>query len=140
MKSIFTKISSIFLAVFILFSTSSFAVNMHFCCNQMVDMAFLGQAEICKDKVQKEDSPIKQCTTLQAKDCCSSQTFVKEGDDTFKKCSPEIETETLVFLNRFVFIYINLFEGLEENVVRFKTYKPPLLFEDIQLLNETFLI
>uniref|UniRef100_UPI00404A80EC HYC_CC_PP family protein n=1 Tax=Gelidibacter sp. TaxID=2018083 RepID=UPI00404A80EC len=79
MKSFFTKILSFFLAVFILFSTSSFTVDMHFCCNKLVDMAFFNT-------------------------------------------------------------YINLFEGLEENVISFKTYRPPLLSTDIIILNETFLI
>jgi len=140
MKSFIDKILSITLALIMLFTTTSFTVNMHFCCNQMVDMAFFSKAEVCKDKVQKKDSPIKQCSTLQEKECCSNKSFVKEGDDVFKESNIASQIETLVFLNTFVFTYINLFEGLEENIVPFKAYRPPLLFADIQILNETFLI
>ena len=140
MKIFFTKILSLFLAAFILLSTTSFTVNMHFCCNQLVDMAFFSKAELCKDKVQKKDSPFKQCTSIQEKDCCDNQTIVKEGDDTFKKSSTVLEVDTLVFLNTFIYTYVNLFEGLDKNVVPFKHYKPPLLFKDMQIINKTFLI
>jgi ubiquitin len=113
---------------------------MHFCCNQLVDMSIIGKAKVCKDKVQKKNTPTKQCTTLQEKDCCSNKTIVKEGDDTFKKSNIVLENETLVFSNTFLCTYINLFEGLEENVISFQTYRPPLLTTDIIILNETFLI
>ncbi|WP_410005562.1 HYC_CC_PP family protein [Aequorivita nionensis] len=140
MKSFFTRILSFFLAVFILFSTSSFTVDMHFCCNKLVDMSILGKAKACKDMAQKKDSYTKQCTTLQEKSCCSNQTVFKKGEDTFKKSNTIVETETLVFVNTFFYTYINLFEGLEENITSFKTYRPPLLSTDLIILNETFLI
>ena len=85
-------------------------------------------------------SPFKQCTSIQEKDCCNNQTFVKEGNDIFKKSTNILEVDTLVFLNTFIYTYINLFEGLDKNVVPFKQYRPPLLAKDILILNETFLI
>jgi hypothetical protein len=103
-------------------------------------MSILGKAKVCKDKPQKKDALTKQCTTLQEKDCCSNQSIVKEGDDAFKKSNTLLENETLVFINTFFYTYINLFEGLEKNVISFQTYRPPLLSTDITILNETFLI
>ena len=140
MKSYFAKISAFFLAVFILFSTSSFTVNMHFCCNKLVDMAILSKAETCKDKVQKKDMSSKTCKTFQEKYCCSNRSYLKTGDDIIKKTNNELQAEDIVFLNPFFHSYINLFEGLNEHVVPFKHYKPPLLFKDIQTLHETYLI
>ena len=103
-------------------------------------MAILGNAKACKDKVQKKDSNTKQCTSLQEKDCCSNQPFVKTGDDVNKKFNTELGAETIVFLNTFFYTYINLFEGLEKNVVPFDKYRLPLLYKDIQVLQETYLI
>ncbi|MCP4051488.1 MAG: hypothetical protein GY739_00240 [Mesoflavibacter sp.] len=140
MKTFFTKILSLFLAAFILLSTTSFTANMHFCCDKLVDIAFFSKAEACKDKVQKKDSPFKKCTTLQEKDCCVNQTILKEASDTFKKSNPVIEVDTLVFLNTFVYSYINLFEGLDKNTVPFEAYRPPLLSKEIHILHETYLI
>ena len=113
---------------------------MHFCCNKLVDMAILSKAEACKDKVQKKDVSTKKCTTFQEKDCCSSRSFLKTGDDIVKKANNELQAEDIVFLNTFFYTYINLFEGLDENVVPFKHYRPPLLFKDILILHETYLI
>lgn len=103
-------------------------------------MSILGKAKTCIDKVQKKDISTKQCTTLQEKSCCSNKSIFKKGDDTFKKSNIILKTETLVFINTFFYTYINLFDGLEENVISFKTYRPPLLSTDIIVLNETFLI
>nr|WP_231931265.1 MULTISPECIES: hypothetical protein [Bizionia] len=92
------------------------------------------------DIVQKKDDNLKQCSSIQEKDCCDNQSIVKEGDDTFKKSNTILETETIVFLNTFVYSYINLFKGLDENAISFRAYRPPLLSTDIIILNETFLI
>ena len=140
MKSLSTKIATFFLAIFMLFSTSSFAVDMHFCCNKLVDMAFFSKAESCKDIAQHKNNTSKQCTSIQEKDCCDNHTLIKKGDDAFKKSNNISENETLVFLNTFFYTYINLFEGLENNVISFQAYRPPLLSTDIILVNETFLI
>jgi hypothetical protein len=139
-KSFFSKIISFFLAALILLSTSSFTVDMHFCCNKLVDISLIGKAKVRAEKVQKKKEPTKQCTTLQEKDCCSNQSFVKTGDDTIKKTNTQLEAETIIFLNTFFYVYVNLFEGLEKNIVPFKQYRPPLLSKDIQILHETYLI
>uniref|UniRef100_UPI004048E922 HYC_CC_PP family protein n=1 Tax=Mariniflexile sp. TaxID=1979402 RepID=UPI004048E922 len=130
---------SFFLTVSILFSTSSFKVDMHFCCNKLVGTAILGKAQVCKDKIQKNIPSAKKCT-LQEKDCCNSITFLKLGDKTLTNSNPEAETQTLLFLSTFLYSYIDLFEGLDKNVVPFQHYKPPLLSKDMQVLHQTFLI
>ena len=113
---------------------------MHFCCNELVDIAFFSKAESCKDIAQKKDNTSKQCTSIQEKDCCDNKSFVKTGNDTIKKANTKLEAETVIFLNTFFYAYVNLFEGFEENIVPFKQYRPPLLSKDIQILHETYLI
>lgn len=140
MKSFFTKILSFFLSVSILFATSSFSVNSHFCCNKLVDIAIFGNAKVCKDKISKSNLPTKQCSSFQEKDCCSDHSFVKTGDDTIKKVNDEFQAETKVYLNSFFYTSKNLLESLAKNIVSFEQYRPPLLCKDIQVLQETFLI
>jgi len=103
-------------------------------------MSLIGKAKVCAEKVQKKRETTKQCTTLQEKDCCSNQSFVKTVDDTIKKANTQLEAETIIFINTFFYVYVNLFEGLEKNVVPFKQYRPPLLSKDIQILHEIYLI
>ncbi len=139
MKSFLTKILSVSLAFVVLFATSSFTVDMHFCCNKLVDMAVLSKAKPCKDKVQESDKSSKECS-LGQKDCCTNSTFVKKADNNAKKAQFDLSTDHIVFLQTFFYTYVNLFEGLELKVVPFTTYDPPFLEKDILVLHETFLI
>ena len=55
MKSFFHKKVSIGLTFAVLFATSSFSADMHFCCNRLVDITVFGKAKLCGEKVQKTD-------------------------------------------------------------------------------------
>lgn len=112
---------------------------MHFCCNSLVDFSVFGKVKNCEEKAVTSDSTTKQCTIMD-EECCNNRTFLKEGDKNIKKASFELEKETIVFLNVFIQSYVNLFEGLEENIIPFKQYTPPLISKDLSVLHETFLI
>jgi len=139
MKRFLHKIVSIGMTFAVLFATSSFSADMHFCCNKLVDISVFGKAKPCDDKVQKNERPTKECS-LGQKDCCSNVTFLKAADDNVKKVTSELTTENFVFLHTFFYTYINRFEGLEENADSFLYYNPPLISKDIHVLLETFLI
>ena len=46
MKQFTTKIASFSLALAVLFTTSSFAVDAHFCCNRLVDVSIFSKAQL----------------------------------------------------------------------------------------------
>tara|TARA_R110002167_G_scaffold164268_1_gene361202 strand:- start:776 stop:1198 length:423 start_codon:yes stop_codon:yes gene_type:complete len=140
MKRFFHKILAFTLTFAVLFSTTSFAADMHFCCDKLVDLAVFSKAKLCYEKVKKQDEkPTKECSVGQM-DCCSNQTFVKQGDDNLKKAQLELDANKIVFLQTFFYTYVNLFEGLELKTVPFITYDPPWIEKDILVLHETFLI
>ncbi|SNZ01360.1 HYC_CC_PP family protein [Flagellimonas pacifica] len=139
MKVFFHKIVSYILTFAVLFATSSFSADMHFCCDKLVDMAVFGKAKPCDEKVKKTERPSKECS-LGQKDCCNNVKFSKTGVDDIKKVTSELTSENYIFLHTFFYTYINGFEGLEKNVVPFLHYDPPLISKDIQVLHETFLI
>ncbi len=136
MKRFITKIVSFSLAVAILSTTSSFSMDMHFCCNRLVDVAVFNDAKTCSEITQK--TPIKRCIS-EDKSCCSNKSFVKIGDD-IQTVFFYFNYDSFVFLSTFFYTYINLFEGLEKQVIPFETYVPPLVSKDIIVLHETFLI
>ncbi|WP_338358453.1 HYC_CC_PP family protein [Yeosuana marina] len=140
MKSFFSKILSFLLAALILLTTSSFRVNIHYCGDELVSMALFGKAKICTDKIEKNDFSIKNCSALHEKDCCDSQTIVKQTDNVFETSKSELDVQTIVFLNSLYYTYQNLFAGKEKNIVSFDNYRPPLLTKDVQILHETYLI
>jgi hypothetical protein len=140
MRHLINKIVSIILAATVLYATSSFSVDMHFCCNQLVDIAFFGKAKPCKDKIKESsETSFKKCS-FEEKDCCSDRTFLKHADEGIKKASLEMELPTFTFFNVPVHSNMERFEGLKKNIVPFRDYSPPLISKDIQLLQEIFLI
>ncbi|MDE3741080.1 HYC_CC_PP family protein [Maribacter polysaccharolyticus] len=139
MKKFFTKILSISLTCAVLFTSTAFTADMHFCCNKLVDVAVFGKAKPCKDKIQKAEKYSKKCSFDQ-KDCCSNKSFVKQGNDNLKKVTFELGAENYVFLQAFLYTYVNLFDGFENKLVAFVNYNPPWIEKDILVLHETFLI
>ncbi len=139
MKRLLTKIVTIPLAFVVVFATSSFTVDMHFCCNKLVDMAILSKAKPCNNKKQESDKSTKECS-LGQKDCCSNAIYVKNADNNLVKSQFDFSNNKIVFLQTFFYTYINLFEGLEQKVVPFTIYDPPFIEKDILVLHETLLL
>ncbi|RNL82944.1 hypothetical protein ED312_16175 [Sinomicrobium pectinilyticum] len=137
MKKFFLKISSFLLAFLVLLSTLSFTVEKHFCGSFLVDTAIFSGADSCGMEVKQDDGYL--CTVTKTS-CCSDETILIQGQDTLQKAVDKELHQQVIFLKAFVYTYLNLFEGLEENVVPFRDYAPPLVVRDIQVLNDTFLI
>ncbi|MDT0686202.1 HYC_CC_PP family protein [Autumnicola psychrophila] len=132
-KSLHTCIS-ILMAFVVLFSTVSFTVDKHFCGSILVDTAILAKAETCGMEMTSSED------TIMADSCCSNQKLAVEGQDELKHSFQSFDLDQQLFLTTFTWAYINLFEGLPEQVIPFKDYSPPLLVTDIHLVDSVFLI
>lgn len=120
-------------------ATSSFTVNMHYCCSKLVDMAVFTKAKVCDAAIQAQTNPSKKCS-FEKKGCCDNKSIVKEGSDNLQKTTFKIENQNLVFRHTFFYAYVNLFEGLVQNIVPFLNYDPPLIPKNFQVLHEVYLI
>ncbi|WP_326492543.1 HYC_CC_PP family protein, partial [Sinomicrobium oceani] len=145
MKKVFFKISSFLLAFLVLFSTVSFTVEKHFCGDFLVDTALFVKADSCGMVAEKIQSPTIKDTgssacTVSKTSCCSDEIALIQGQDTLQKATSLEWQHQLVSVQAFVYVYLNLFEGLKENVIPFRDYAPPLVVQDIQVLHDTFLI
>ncbi len=137
MKQLIHKIASLLMAFVVLLSTLSFNVDMHYCGDTLVDIAVFSSTESCgMDMVMDTD-----CldTSLQKK-CCNDEEISFQGQKEITVTVDDLTIDQQLFLVSYVYSYINLFEGLQENIVPFKNYSSPLVVKDIQLLDETFLI
>ncbi|WP_240462893.1 HYC_CC_PP family protein [Mesonia aquimarina] len=133
----FHKIIALTMAFLVLFSTSAFAVSMHYCGNTLVNYSFAAKAKTCGMEKMDEQKTPSTCN-IAKKNCCSDKKIVKNQDEI--KASPELHVPQQLFVASFFYTYINLFEGIDQQIIPFKYYSPPLLVSDIQLLDETFLI
>jgi len=138
MKQVINKIAAVLMAFVVLFSTMSFSFSEHYCGDYLVDSALFSKAESCGMELQKP-SPTKDCS-VNKDNCCSDVLTHIEGQSELKTDLSNLSFNQQVFVASFVYSSINLFEGLEENIVPFKYYSPPLIVKDIQVLDNIFLI
>tara|TARA_R110002049_G_scaffold28018_1_gene96076 strand:+ start:113603 stop:114025 length:423 start_codon:yes stop_codon:yes gene_type:complete len=139
-KEVLRKISSIAMACIVLFSTSSFSVDMHYCGDHLVDFSFFETLDTCMMQAEMSKSSNECAEVEMDMECCSDVVVSMQGQDDLKISFDKLGFDQQLFITSFVYTYINLFEGLDENVVPFKDYSPPPLIRDVQILDQTFII
>lgn len=137
-KKTLHKVSAVLLSFIVLFSTMSFTVDFHYCGDTLVDTAILQKAENCGMEMEKP-APVSDCN-VSKKNCCSDKELVVVGADDLKKSNETLTSDQHLFVASFIYTYVNLFEGLEENETSYKDYSPPLVHRRIYKLDETYLI
>tara|TARA_R110002049_G_scaffold242216_1_gene416036 strand:+ start:834 stop:1247 length:414 start_codon:yes stop_codon:yes gene_type:complete len=137
MKQISHKIMSLVMAFVVLFSTLSFTINMHYCGDTLVETAIFQKAKGCGMEMEK---PSTEGCAITKKNCCNNEQSVVDGQDELQLQVDKISFEQQVFIASFVYTYINLFEGLENNVSSYEEYKPPLVIRQLYKIDETYLI
>ncbi|MBP0902239.1 hypothetical protein ACFSKN_05030 [Mariniflexile gromovii] len=125
------------MAFVVLFSTMSFTLNMHYCGDTLVETAMFLKAKGCGMEMEK---PSADDCSIAKKNCCDDEQLAIQGQEELQLQVDKISFEKQIFVASFVYSYINLFENLEENVVSFKDYSPPLVTRQIYKLDETYLI
>jgi|SRR5690554_113450 len=138
MKAVIHKILAFGLASIVLLTTMSFTVDLHYCGDALIDFSLNQKAETCgMENPQSEN----ECENeISKKTCCSDKQIIVEGQEDLKLPITEITFEQQVFVAAFIYAYINLFDGLENNFVPFRDYVPPYLIRDVQKLHERYLI
>ncbi|WP_231970201.1 MULTISPECIES: HYC_CC_PP family protein [Tenacibaculum] len=137
MKNIIHKIMSLAMALVVLFSTMSFTVNMHYCGDTLVETAIFQKAKGCGMEM---DKPSTEGCSITKKNCCNDEQLAFEGQDELQLQVDKITFEQHLFIASFVYTYINLFEGLDNNVSTYEEYKPPLVVRQLYKIDETYLI
>lgn len=128
------------MAFIVLFSTMSFAVDMHYCGDHLVDFSLFEKVDSCMMKSGMSTSSSECALMDMDMDCCSDIAIVVEGQDDLNVSFHQLSFDQYLFFASFIYSNLNLFEGLEQNVMPFKDYSPPPLIREIQILDQTFLI
>ncbi len=138
MRKAFSNIGSVFLAVMVLFSTFSFTIEKHFCGGALADYSILGNLDRC-EMPSATHNETKE-TLLNTTPCCQDSVETIDGTNDILTVVKELDVQKIQVLAAFIYSYVNLFEGLEEHIIPFKNYAPPLVVKDIPVLYDTFLI
>ncbi|TXD46014.1 HYC_CC_PP family protein [Polaribacter sp. IC073] len=137
MKQISHKIISTVLAFVVLFSTMSFTFSMHFCGDTLVETAMFHKADGCGMEMDKS---LNEGCAITNDNCCNDEQLVVDGQDELQLQTAQVSFEQQIFIASFVYSYINLFKGLDNDVPSFLVYKSPLVTSQIFKLDETYLI
>lgn len=126
------KVFSITLALLVLASTLSFAIEKHFCGDVLVDVSVFTPADKCS---------MEALEILQKKTCCKDEVDIIQGQKELKFSGFEdLDFQQQQFVTAFGFSYLNLFESTLEKNIPYNNYSPPNLVTDIQVLDQVFLI
>lgn len=72
--------------------------------------------------------------------CCGDESFTLEGQDDLNLTWSDFDFDQQVFLVAFVHSCAQSTAILHKKIVQAEQYPPPILINDIQLLDEVFLI
>ncbi|MUH37445.1 hypothetical protein D9O36_16455 [Zobellia amurskyensis] len=138
MKKVFHKISAVCMAFVVMFSAMSFTLDAHYCGETLVDFSLFEKTETCGMEKMQTPEPCED--SVSEKSCCSDEQLVIDGQKDLRTSFEQLTFHQQTFVAIFLYSYINLFEGLDENIVPFRDYSPPYLIQDVQTLHETYLI
>ncbi len=138
MKNFLLKISTVLMALLVVFSTMSFSISEHFCGDDLVDSSIFSKAKSCALNMDMPSS--NEGCTIQKDNCCTDLVIQIEGQNELKTFVTDFNYDQQVFIASFIYSYINLFEGIDSKVIPFKNYSSPLVDNDFQVLFQTFLI
>ncbi len=139
MKSIIHKSLAVFMAGVVLFTTMSFAVDIHYCGDTLVDFSFVQKVDTCGMEKMADTSSCEN-PSVSEKSCCKDHQFVKQGQDDLKLSFDQLSFGQQIFVASFAYSYISLFEATQSTEVPFVAYPPPFIERDVQVLHQTFLI
>lgn len=128
---------SALMAFLVLISTLSFTVDMHYCGDTLVDSAIIHKVKTCGMEMEK---PSTQNCSITKKDCCNDKQVSIDGQDELQLSFKTLTINQQLFIASLTYTYSNLFEGLEENVISYREYIPPLVIRQIYKIDETYLI
>jgi len=134
MKRFLYKIASALMALIVLVSTFSFTVEKHYCGDFLVDVSYVGNASSCGDQI--DASP-----KVEAKSCCKNEIEHIKGQDELQKDSiEELTFEQQKMLVTFAISFQVAFENTHFKKEVFKDFPPPNLYQNYQVLHQSFLI
>ncbi|MBL4605487.1 MAG: hypothetical protein JKY02_07475 [Flavobacteriaceae bacterium] len=133
MKALIKKISATILLFVLLFSSMSYIIDKHYCGETLVDVSYFGEADNCGMEGMRINS---DAVKIKKKKCCKNETIVIEWS-TFDK--EKLTTLQSIGLE-FVLSYINSIQDIVLETAYYIDFSPPDIEEDIQVLQQVFLI
>lgn len=122
------------LALLVLVTTNSFAIEKHFCGERLIDTSVFAELEKCPGCSGTEEIPSES-------DCCKDIVDVLEGQDiTTVKNIDDLDVDQQVFLVAFGNAFFSLFQPESKSPENLLHYDPPTISFDLQSCYQIYLI
>jgi len=136
----FRNILAFVLAQLVLFSTTSFAVDIHKCSGKIYDISVTGQAKSCELSLMH--CYVKQHSghSVRSKYCCSEVHFLVNANTIKREKNLQINSNKFnnpAVLNN---ISITKVKPIVLNKTAYKNYTPPIVTDNILVSYQVFLI
>ncbi len=138
MKRFVLKITSLGLALLVLFSTLSISVEKHFCGDFLVDISYFGNAKSCFEQFKNDACDVNK--EIKKKDCCSDETHHIEGQDELKTDFDKLTLLKQQFVAAYLVSEYFLVSTPVKQLVVPKKYTPPKISPNVQVLFQIFII
>lgn len=126
------------MALLLLLSTVSWKVEKHYCMGRLMDVALFTDAESCG--MDMSMGIMEENVNETKNSCCDDEVVFVEGQDDLKLSFNDLDIVQQSFLFAFTYTYLSCLQDLRQQPVPHEHYPPPILVQDIQLLDEVFRI
>lgn len=145
------RIIALILALLMLSTSVSFALDVHYCGGQLKSVGFFTSAKACSGEMKTATGPSCRHTdgsihtaqaSLQQKKCCQNRTLhVESAQDRITQSNDLALSKPLQqFVAAFVQAFFNIHVDSAFQSVPFAQYRPPLIPRDIPVLIQSFLL
>jgi len=137
MNAIVKKISTTLLSFMVLFSSMSFVIEEHYCCDMLMDVSYFGNADNCGVEEVIVNSSI---SVLKKNNCCKDQTTLLESSIFNKEKIiniQNVDAEVLFFKAN---SYLGTYKDIAIEIEYYTDFSPPDIAQDFQVLHQVFLI
>ena len=137
MNLIGKKISAYLLSCIVLFSSMSFAIDEHFCGDQVMDVSYFGNADKCGMEEVKINS---NNSVLKGNNCCLDQITLFQSSLFNVEKPTNLHNLELQFLSWNSSLYVGFHRITSIKLEYYKDFSPPDINNDFQVLHQVFLI
>lgn len=126
------------MAMVVLMSTMSFAINKHYCMDMLVDVSVVLPASTCGMELYATD--LDQDLQITNSACCQDEHIAIQGQDEVKPSTQWSPEDLKMVVTAFAYSYQMLFTEDTPRECLFPDYSPPLITKDFPVIYETYLI
>lgn len=143
-----SRVLHIITLIAVLFSATGIVFNKHYCQKELKEFALFFSPETCHSKANKK---VKFCPKHAAKTqmacneteddgCCENESDYIESDiNLLQAANPQIALDKPVIISAIVSLLVPDLHSRLFKPAPYEKYKPPLLFRDIILSQQSFL-